>query len=435
MAYTPTVWVNDQAPALSAANLNKLTDEIKAQAAEHSIAHSLPTWVDGSAPALTDPAPLNEIESVVGDISAALGLSYTPTVWESGWTPARNAARLNKLEDQVALTSNATGPEPATFRFALGSNADYTASATTGQALGVHLMRTPDGATTAPWLTVDQIRTVLNVYQSRDIEPLVLVNTGGMNTSMDDLPGNLASWADRLGPGGDLAHPSRPLRLLEIGNEQFYTYSPKPGAEYADEYAAGFKTTAQAVRAANPNVGCLFMLDSSASGSTWYQRIVDLIAPIMSSDWSLVAGWVFHAYGPTTAGNVSKITDILTRVQAKGAPNTIPIYITEDGIATDNGATMYSGTTPNNYGWPTALTYDQAGTNMRSKLSFLRSHATIGPRLRVWTHYQSRDQRAPGTRDANGFAQREWFFGVTTNTGGNKGGLTQSVRDHAALYP
>lgn len=45
--YTPTTWVNDGAPALTAANLNHLTNELKAQALAKSIAHTLPTWVDG----------------------------------------------------------------------------------------------------------------------------------------------------------------------------------------------------------------------------------------------------------------------------------------------------------------------------------------------------------------------------------------------------
>lgn len=105
MAYTPTVWVNNAAPALSAANLNKLTDEIEAQAAVESISHSLPTWVNGSAPALTEAAPWNEMERVVQLVAVARGLSYTKTTWEAGWIPGRNAFRLNRLEQQVAANS------------------------------------------------------------------------------------------------------------------------------------------------------------------------------------------------------------------------------------------------------------------------------------------------------------------------------------------
>jgi len=109
-AYTPTVWKNYAVGAtpMSAANLNKLTNEIKAQATTYSMANSLPTWVDGSAPAITDPAPLNEMERIVAALSVEVGLPYTRTTWLAGWDPSRNAARLNQLEQQVANISVAT---------------------------------------------------------------------------------------------------------------------------------------------------------------------------------------------------------------------------------------------------------------------------------------------------------------------------------------
>lgn len=68
MAYTPTVWVNNQAPAMTAANLNKLTNELESQAAAKGILHALPNWSDGAAPAITDAAPWNEMERVVGSV-------------------------------------------------------------------------------------------------------------------------------------------------------------------------------------------------------------------------------------------------------------------------------------------------------------------------------------------------------------------------------
>lgn len=105
MAYTPTAWINNQAPALSAANLNKLTDQIETLAAAGSVPHSLPAWANGVSPALTDAAPWNEIERVVGVLSSQAGFSFSPVTWQGGWTPARNAARLNRLELQVEALS------------------------------------------------------------------------------------------------------------------------------------------------------------------------------------------------------------------------------------------------------------------------------------------------------------------------------------------
>lgn len=117
MPYTATTWVNNQAPALSAANLNKLTDELEDQANDSGAnIPLLPTWVDDAAPALTDAAPLNLLEQATLAIATELGLSYTPTVWEEGWTPARNATRFNKLElaAQAARVAIEAQVEPPT---------------------------------------------------------------------------------------------------------------------------------------------------------------------------------------------------------------------------------------------------------------------------------------------------------------------------------
>lgn len=102
--YTPNAWVNNGPPALSEAHLNKICDELRLQATERSVSHTLPTWVNDAAPALTDSAPLNEMERVTQAVAADIGLTYTPTTWSSGWTPPRNATRLNRLEAQIQAT-------------------------------------------------------------------------------------------------------------------------------------------------------------------------------------------------------------------------------------------------------------------------------------------------------------------------------------------
>jgi hypothetical protein len=117
-AYVPTVWVNDTTPALTAANLNKLTTEFAAQATAKGIANTLPTWADGVAPALTESAPLNEMERIARQVALAVGLSYISTVWDIGWTPARNATRLNRLEEQARLNRiviDGASQYPATY--------------------------------------------------------------------------------------------------------------------------------------------------------------------------------------------------------------------------------------------------------------------------------------------------------------------------------
>lgn len=100
-AYLPTAWVNYQSPALSAANLNKLTNELKSQATAKGISNTLPTWADGAVPALSDAVPLNEMERVTAAVATSFSLSYVVTTWSAGWSPARNATRLNRLEIQA----------------------------------------------------------------------------------------------------------------------------------------------------------------------------------------------------------------------------------------------------------------------------------------------------------------------------------------------
>jgi len=114
MAYIPTVWENAPSAAspMSAANLNKLTNEFESEATEISLAHTLPNWVNDGPPALTDVAGLNEMERVCDLVAADQSLTYTPTVWQAGWTPARNAANLNKLEAQAAANRAALDEAP-----------------------------------------------------------------------------------------------------------------------------------------------------------------------------------------------------------------------------------------------------------------------------------------------------------------------------------
>ncbi len=101
--YTPTTYVNGTTPAINATDLNHLTNELVAQAAIKGVSTFLTTnyWVNGSTHAVSDGAPLNEMERVAQLVATSLSLSYTPTAWSTGWSPPRNATNLNKLEQQA----------------------------------------------------------------------------------------------------------------------------------------------------------------------------------------------------------------------------------------------------------------------------------------------------------------------------------------------
>lgn len=132
MPYSATTWINGQAPALNATNLNKLTDELKSQAATPGsiVPNSLQTWTNGTTPAVSDPTNLNEMERVLAAVAPLVGAaSYTPTSWQNGWVPPRSAANLNRMEQQAvanraAIDANSGDPLPAATVFVSTTGSD-----------------------------------------------------------------------------------------------------------------------------------------------------------------------------------------------------------------------------------------------------------------------------------------------------------------------
>ncbi len=68
-----------------------------------------------------------------------------------------------------------------------------------------------------------------------------------------------------------------------------------------------------------------------------------------------VAGWVVHPY--TAGREVERLQRAIDQTAAHGAPRTMPLYVTEWGLAsTATGVTLV----PDNYGHPVNLTHAQA---------------------------------------------------------------------------
>lgn len=320
-------------------------------------------------------------------------------------------------------TDPSTTPTPTAFRFALGSSGSEQTSATIAQSLGVKLSRSYDHGPSAP---VSEIQNTCQIYQSRGVRPFILCNWSSAFST-----GNLPAWASAVGPGGSWysAHPEwagLAVQHFEIGNEWFYNYRGGINQAKCQAYATAFRDAAIAVKAANQNVGLLFMTDIDNQGTGAYNNMIDWFYQAVPNIHDYMAGITFHIYGPPTGSNVfPKMTDILNRMASKGAPNTIKIWVTEDGISSDNGRNL-----TDNYGWPTNMTYAQAGAGLRQKLSAVLGHAQVGPRMAVWTNYQAHDQQPSGSGN-----NRESFFGVVQSNQSAKGDMTQSVRDHATQYP
>ena len=130
----------------------------------------------------------------------------------------------------------------------------------------------------------------------------------------------------------------------------------------------------------------------------------------------MVAGWTVHPYGPNWQ---SRLDALVSQTAASGAPSSfflIPIYVTEWGLATDNGRCL-----SDNYGWNKCMSYAEAASALASTVTEMR--ARYGSRLRGFYLYQAQDQSASGTS-----SDREQYFGVLQNDGSPKGAYTAEVQ-------
>ena len=149
--------------------------------------------------------------------------------------------------------------------------------------------------------------------------------------------------------------------------------------------------------------------DGGSEKSVWVDQMFSAVPDLGDR----VAGWTVHPYGPN---GVSRIDRMLALLAAKRASNSIPFFITEWGLASDNGRTL-----SNNYGYPTNLTYAQAATVLRDVIAEWKSR--YAGRFAQLILYQHADQKASGLH-----TNREYYFGVLKSDGTAKGEYTTEVR-------
>ncbi len=308
------------------------------------------------------------------------------------------------------------------FEMGLVANADATVVAAKIGRLGVPIVRVEFPISASP----ARLAPVIAAFARRHISVLPLAGFPG-RTPTDAEARNLASWAHAFGPSGTywVHHPggSLAIRDIEFGNEtnQAYQFGCGPGcssfAARGRAYALAVKQAAEALAGAtgNPGVGVLAIADNGGTGSAeWVNAMFDAVPDLASR----VAGWTAHPYGPR--GHWQALLDqLIAETKARGAPLTVPIYITELGIASDNGRCL-----ENNLGWDPCMSYAEAGAALASTVSAIR--ARYGTRIRAIFVYQALDQRLPHV-DSN----REHYFGVLTANGAAKGALTATFRSLA----
>jgi hypothetical protein len=282
------------------------------------------------------------------------------------------------------------------------------------EKLGAHTARMEFGIDTP----AAQMAPTIEAYAKAGIQPLLLAGFSGRLPSPQETQ-NLASWAAEFGPKGTLwqgkSFPANTaVTHIEFGNETSYTYqfSNNSDSEYASRaqtYALRVEEAHEAIQASNSSVGLLVQADSGGlSGNEWVANMFKAVPNL----GQLVAGWTVHPYG---SGWQARIDQLVAGTAAVGASSSIPIYVTEWGLDTDNGRCLEY-----NYGWNKCMSYEEAASTLSSSISEMRSR--YGSRLAAVYLYQAHDQQPTGTSTS-----LESYFGALQSNGAAKGAYTTEV--------
>jgi hypothetical protein len=274
--------------------------------------------------------------------------------------------------------------------------------------------------------TVADLAPVIGAFASAGVRVQPIFDFhGGMPTAAQAQA--LASWAAAFGPGGSFwanrGDGYLAVRNIEFGNETSYSYQygdSWDAASYvqrAQAYALRFRDAQAAIKGAggNSQVGLLAQADDGDSGSSNWVNNMFAAVPELAS---LVSGWVIHPYGPGWQARIDRMNGQLAAV---GAPSSIPIFVTEYGIASDDGSNL-----TDNYGWPTNLTYAQTAGALQGVIDGMLARY---PNLVQIMLYENCDIQASGATN-----DREAYFGALRYDGSNKGQLTSTIHTELAAH-
>jgi hypothetical protein len=265
------------------------------------------------------------------------------------------------------------------------------------------------------------LRPVVSAYAANGVRVLPLAGFHASMPTVDEAR-NLANWAREFGPGGTFwsgrSDGALAVREIEFGNETSYGYQYGDNwnvASYsarARTYALRLKDAQIAIAAANPKVGLLGQIDDANTGS---QNWIDGVFAAVPDIGTRVTGWSIHPYGPRSTWE-PRMDRTLAWAAARGAPASIPLWITEWGLSTDNGRCL-----SDNYGWDKCMTYATAATALTTTMRDMRSK--YGSRLRAAFLYSGRDLRTSGAS-----TEREHYFGALHSDMSDKGAYSAAVR-------
>ena len=346
-----------------------------------------------------------------------------PTGHHGSDIPVLSAPVVSVPVASTPVPSEPVSSTPTESGFAMGivSGSALTYELPFIETLGAHTARLEFGINTP----VSQMKSTIEAYAHAGIQPLLLAGFNGRIPSPAEAT-NLATWAAAFGPGGSTwqgkSEPSdTAVTHIEFGNETSYAYqfSDNSTAGYANRaqsYALRFAEAATAIRAAAPGVGLLAQGDSGGNGPEWANQMFKAVPNL----GQLVAGWTIHPYGPEWKSRIDKL---ISTTQADGAPSTIPVYVTEWGLDTDNGHCLQ-----NNFGWSLCMSYNEAASVLSSAISSMR--AAFGSRLAATYLFQANDQQASGVSTT-----MESHFGALQNNGSAKGAYTSVVQSLLSANP
>lgn len=244
-----------------------------------------------------------------------------------------------------------------------------------------------------------EIQAIADAYAARGakIVPLVDFNDG----APDDVTArNVGTWATVKG-----------VAAIEYGNEPWLN----AGWDY-DQYARSFRAANDAVLAANPSMTLIAVGDSANRA----HRPGLLVLQALQRAGVRPRAVQFHPYGPNY---LQRLGD-LRRDLADVGWSATEVWATEVGVATDDGRTLYQGSSPNNYGWNAAMTFTEAARTIRKIVTDLKDNGVARVML-----YMGTDYAAHGATNA-----RESYFGLTSSANGEKGALTAAARSLLAAY-
>jgi hypothetical protein len=369
---------------------------------------------------LKSSARLSHLRKVLTGLT---GAGSTPSTPSAGTTGSKSGPG-NGSGSSAGSTSGTPATPPAgessfgsvsgsaSFQPGLNSGTNLTTDVAGATTLGAKLVRIEFPIETP----ASQLQNTISGYAAKGIRVAPLAGFYGTIPTAAQAK-NLATWARTYGPGGTFwagrSDGALAIRTIEFGNETSYGYQYGDGAgaasytARAQTYAVRVKEAAEAISATGVDVGVLAQADD------WTGDWVNAMYSAVPNLDDYVAGWTIHPYGTNWQ---SRVQDLISQTAAHGAPSSIPIDITEWGVATDNGNCLND-----NYGMNKCMSYTEAGATVTSTVAAMR--LKLGGRLNMFMLYQVRDQATSDTSN-----EREAYFGALQQNLQPKGAYTTAVQ-------